>query len=411
MLILDDDFTSCKIVEHYLKTGGFSVEVYEHAGDAITAIEAQHFSLIISDWFMPEINGEAFLRQVRQFRPDTPVIFLTANTDIENAVSMIRAGATDYLLKPVSQHELLFRVSRAMDLHQNNQVIAQIKREKEILELENKQMINWRLMYASKESEQVKQIISLLARTINQSGGFMWLDLLQASTKMTEEGYLLAPEVHDLIISAATQQRHIIELLTFINSIQTSDLDIERVNLGVFLNEILVPAYDSARAIAGAHRKELSFHPGRVGEAGGFIKIDRLMFTDIIKELAVNGIKYSPDYSRLLLECRVEERGQGIRVLAIHMRNQVSASQKSGSRGIGIPHELSEQVFELFFTLNAYPEQLAEESWTDGSGLYICRKLLQRMGAWIEAKNGLDYMSTPPEPFVQFIIMFPLEKE
>lgn len=411
VLILDDDYTSCKVVEHYLKTGGFKVEVYEHAADALTAIEAQHFSLIISDWFMPEINGESFLRQVRQFRPDTPVIFLTGNSDIENAVSMIRAGATDYLLKPVSQHELLFRVSRAMELHQSNQVIAQIKREKEILELENKQMINWRLMYASKESEQVRQIISLLARTINQSGGFMWLDLLQASTQESGTGHTIAAEVYDLIISAATQQRHIIELLTFINTIQTKDLDMESMKLPLFMDEVLNPAYSAAKAIAAKHKKDFTFHPGLVKDSPGLLKLDRQAFMEIIKELTVNGIKYSPPGSRLLLECRMEDRNQGNRVLAIHLRNSISGLGRSNKQGIGIPYELSEQVFELFYTLNAYPEQLPEETWSDGTGLYICRKLLQRMGAWIEAKNGLDYMTTPPEPFVQFVMMFPLEKE
>jgi CheY-like chemotaxis protein len=89
-------------MEEVLRSVGHTVHAYSSAVEAAENIEPRAYDLILSDFFMPGMNGDEFLKNVRRQDGDTPFVFLTANTDIRLAIDLVKAGADDHITKPIA---------------------------------------------------------------------------------------------------------------------------------------------------------------------------------------------------------------------------------------------------------------------------------------------------------------------
>jgi two-component system response regulator PilR (NtrC family) len=101
----------------------FSAEGFEvlQAGDGKQARELalqRNVDVVLSDVRMPEMDGLTLLQHLKQIAPETPVILVTAFATVDHAVAAMRAGAADYVLKPVQMDEILLRIDRAMQLRE-----------------------------------------------------------------------------------------------------------------------------------------------------------------------------------------------------------------------------------------------------------------------------------------------------
>jgi len=117
LLVVDDDKNIRKILSTFLESCGHEVQ---QAPDAISALatlgKAPDTSLILSDFRMAEMNGLELLEQIQQQHPDTLVILMTAYATVEQAVAIIKAGAYDYLTKPLSLDRVRQAVERALEV-------------------------------------------------------------------------------------------------------------------------------------------------------------------------------------------------------------------------------------------------------------------------------------------------------
>jgi len=107
ILIVDDDLNVLEVIDARLSSSGFRVLKAPDAEQALTILKTKPIDLMISDMKMPGMGGLDLFSEVRESRPELPVIFLTAYGSIPDAVSAVKAGAVDYLAKPFDGHELL----------------------------------------------------------------------------------------------------------------------------------------------------------------------------------------------------------------------------------------------------------------------------------------------------------------
>jgi len=107
VLIVDDDLNVLEVIDARLSSNGFLVLKASGAEKALKILQNTHVDLMISDMKMPGMGGLDLFSEVREFRPDLPVIFLTAYGSIPDAVSAVKLGAVDYVAKPFDGHELL----------------------------------------------------------------------------------------------------------------------------------------------------------------------------------------------------------------------------------------------------------------------------------------------------------------
>ena len=115
LLIIDDDIAVCEAVSDTLTARGFEVTCVQTGTDALAALERVELDAVITDLTMPGMSGLELCRSVHASWPNLPVVLMTAFGSIETAVGAIRAGAYDYIAKPIQVPELLLTLERALE--------------------------------------------------------------------------------------------------------------------------------------------------------------------------------------------------------------------------------------------------------------------------------------------------------
>ena len=109
--ILEDDPSQLELLSHWLKLAGHHAHTFEQGTPLLRTLEHESFDALLLDWNVPDVSGIEVLRQVRQqLRSSIPVLFGTARNAEEDIVAALRAGADDYLVKPLRRLELLARL-------------------------------------------------------------------------------------------------------------------------------------------------------------------------------------------------------------------------------------------------------------------------------------------------------------
>lgn len=112
VLLVEDDRALRQALGDTLELGGFDYRAVGSAEDALEAVAAEAFSLVVSDVNMPGMDGHQLLTLLRSRQPQLPVLLMTAHAAVERAVDAMRQGAVDYLVKPFEPRALLDLVAR-----------------------------------------------------------------------------------------------------------------------------------------------------------------------------------------------------------------------------------------------------------------------------------------------------------
>jgi DNA-binding NtrC family response regulator len=115
ILVVDDEPTQLELVGGFLRKQGFEVAEAASGRAAVARFKQEPFDLVLTDQRMPDLSGLDVLEAVRAASPDTAVVIMTAYGTIETAVSAVKAGAADYLAKPLNLDELLHRIHQIQD--------------------------------------------------------------------------------------------------------------------------------------------------------------------------------------------------------------------------------------------------------------------------------------------------------
>lgn len=110
---LEDDIVQGQLIESILVNNGYRCTLFTHGGKMITALpKTEPFDLILLDWEVPDISGLDVLHWIRTNSGySVPVMFITSRTDEDDLVTGLKAGADDYMTKPIRAPELLARVN------------------------------------------------------------------------------------------------------------------------------------------------------------------------------------------------------------------------------------------------------------------------------------------------------------
>jgi DNA-binding NtrC family response regulator len=115
ILVVDDEPAQRELVAGFLAKQGFEVSQAAGGEAALARFKQEPFDLVLTDQKMPNLSGLQVLDGVRAITPETAVIIMTAYGTIETAVGAIKAGAADYLTKPLNLDELLHRIHRVRE--------------------------------------------------------------------------------------------------------------------------------------------------------------------------------------------------------------------------------------------------------------------------------------------------------
>ena len=111
--VVDDDESIRWVLEKGLSENGIEVETFDSANKVIKKLETENPSLILTDIKMPGKSGIDLLDEVKELRPEIPIIIMTAHSDLQSAVESYEHGAWEYLPKPFDIEEAVSMVQRA----------------------------------------------------------------------------------------------------------------------------------------------------------------------------------------------------------------------------------------------------------------------------------------------------------
>lgn len=114
ILVVDDDESLRRVTQFQLQKEGYSVSVAPNGSKALEILQINAQDLVLTDLKMPGLSGLELLRKIKSEYPETIVILVTAFGSIENAVDAMKAGAYDYIIKPVHWEEMLLVIQRAL---------------------------------------------------------------------------------------------------------------------------------------------------------------------------------------------------------------------------------------------------------------------------------------------------------
>jgi DNA-binding NtrC family response regulator len=131
ILVADDELGVRESLAEVLRDAGYAVETAIDGTAALEALDARDFAIVITDLRMPGADGLAVLRKLREVAPQTVPLVMTAHGSVETAIEALRAGAADYILKPVVFDDVLAKVARVLEHRQLAWQTQMIRREVE----------------------------------------------------------------------------------------------------------------------------------------------------------------------------------------------------------------------------------------------------------------------------------------
>ena len=110
ILIVEDEYNLADVLRERLEIEGYEVAVAENGDKGYELAMSETFDLIIMDGMLPDIDGMDIIRDLRTYNFKTPILMLSARTQLADRINGLDAGADDYLTKPFEMEELLARL-------------------------------------------------------------------------------------------------------------------------------------------------------------------------------------------------------------------------------------------------------------------------------------------------------------
>ncbi len=155
ILVIDDEPAQLISLEGFLKRRGFRVYTARSGNEGYQIAREHIIDLVLTDFRMPDWNGLVVLRKMKELNPDMDVVVMTAYGSVNDAVEIMKAGAYDYLTKPIDLNELENLIHRVQERHH-------LIRENRLL----KEQLQERFRFESiiSQSKEMEEVLNLAGR-------------------------------------------------------------------------------------------------------------------------------------------------------------------------------------------------------------------------------------------------------
>lgn len=150
ILLIEDDLTFSRILKGFLSKNNYTIVTAPSGQSGVQAFKEKKFDLVLLDYRLPDTTGIEVLIELKSADPHIPVLIMTSFSDIKTAVKAIKAGAMEYITKPINPDELLLMIQTVLK-HERHTTVE--KDSKEFVE------------GMSEESKQLHEYIRLVAPT------------------------------------------------------------------------------------------------------------------------------------------------------------------------------------------------------------------------------------------------------
>ena len=161
ILIIEDEYSLADAISETLKNEKFNVTIKTDGEDGEDEALTQNYDLVLLDVMLPNKNGFEILRYLRNQKIKTPIIMLTAKSEIEDKLNGLEHGADDYITKPFAMRELIARVKAVLKRTNNLENTDCLEYGDLVLDLKNAKLKcnNNEIQISGKELELIEQLL------------------------------------------------------------------------------------------------------------------------------------------------------------------------------------------------------------------------------------------------------------
>ncbi len=385
ILVVDDEKMILDLASLVLESRGYQAIRARDGESALNLVEKESPQLVLLDYMLPGMDGMRVLRTIREKYPKTYVVMLTGKGSEEIAVELMKAGASDYILKPFKSRDLLERIGNVLKIRRielNNQ---ELRREKERL---LKEIEKWNLELEKRIEEKTRDLEKAQR------------EIFQAE-KMAALGHLIAGMAHEI--------RNPLNSVTLFVQVLKPSLE-DKPEESEILDRILqeIDRIDSILIRLLATSKRSQFSPEKVLVT----EVINLVLKSLDDNLRTHRVEVKKDFqtippailadpteieqifSNLFVNSIFEmQKGGTLEIRVTHDENMIDILV--ADTGKGIPPENFTKIFDPFFT--------TKEKGT-GFGLSVVLRIVKSYGGHISVESR-------DEPGAVFHIEIPLKKE
>lgn len=368
VLIIDDEKVILDLTSIILKNRGYTVFTAVDAPSGFGIIEASQPELVLLDYMMPDMDGLTALKEIRRRFPDTYVIMFTGKGSEEIAVELMKAGASDYILKPFNNQDLADRIENVLKIRGIELKNRELLREREMLLAE---IEAWNLELEARVQEKSEALQRAQAEIVQ-------------SEKLATLGYLSAGMAHEIrnplnsislfvqLIKSGMEDpekleyvEKILKEIDRIDGILRKLLDASKRPKFKIMDVMIDQVIDSTLEIFSPqielHKIKVERYYQSIPPA---IKADPSELEQIFTNLFLNSINEMPSSGTLRVQLNHDDKYIIIRV---------------SDTGKGIPPENIPYVFDPFFTTN---------SRGTGLGLSVVLRIVKNYKGKIEVEKS-----------------------
>jgi two-component system sensor histidine kinase/response regulator len=357
VLLVDDELPNRVLLRAYLEEKYDIIEAVD-GPSALAVLERASPDLVLLDVMMPGMSGFEVCRRMKRGRePYLPVVLLTALDRQEERNAGLGSGADDFLSKPVDRHELLLRVETFVRLRrQDDYIRRQLGELRERDQLIQKQIDELKVLDVMKDD-----LVAMMVHDLrNPLAGIM--GFLGVLAKDIDDQRLRSDA--DLALQASGRLREILDDMLHVRMLESGAVSLrcELVRAGVLVEDAIKSVWGAARA------RGVEIAP--VVQASTLcIEADPKLVRRALENLLTNAVKYSP-------------RGALVRPSIRSIETNVEI--EIADRGIGIPDELKEHLFQKFGSVEA---ARGDERHGVGLGLYLVKLVATAHGGQAVVRN------------------------
>jgi signal transduction histidine kinase len=385
ILVVDDEKMILDLASLVLESRGYQAIRAQNGKTALKLVEEERPSLVLLDYMLPGMDGMTVLRKIRKKFPETYVVMLTGKGSEELAVELMKAGASDYILKPFKSGNLLERIGNVLRIRRIELNNLELRQEKERLLQE---IETWNLELEKRIDEKTWDLENAHK------------EILQAE-KMAALGHLIAGMAHEI-----RNPLNSVSLFVQVLKPSLEDKPEDAACLDKILQEI--DRIDAILIKLLATSKRSQFSPEKVSVAEIIdkvlegldenLKTHKIMVEKDIQtippEILADPSEIEQIFSNLFVNS-IFEMDQGGRLEIKLCHDDKRINMMVADTGRGIPPENVSKVFDPFFT--------TKEKGT-GFGLSVVLRIVKSYG-------GQIWIGNRAEPGAVFHIQLPLKKE
>ena len=348
ILVVDDNVQNRALAQATLEDDGYRVVLAAGGEAGVAAFERERPDCVLMDVRMPDVDGPTACERIRALPggADVPIVFITAQRDVDTFDRTLRAGGDDFMTKPFRPHELVARVQAALKLRrlatERSDLYRQVKQQRDDLQrlqLQKEQLVAFLVHDLKNPVNAIELQAELVLRDRDASERSR-----RAATKIRDEG------------------RSLIRMITTLLDIAKADEGrLDPIRRAIDLAPLVTGVIEELDARADAAGVRL------VSQIDGIrISADPDLFRRILENLVENAIQHAPEATEVQVIAQPFQGGIAVRVR---------------DAGSGVPPELRERVFERFMQREHEPARSNR-----GLGLAFCKLAIEahRGRIWIE---------------------------